>query len=127
MKNNKIIKHGHLIFYLVFMTFFSAILTAQNKETDEYEVLILPSNHWDRLWQMPFEVHRLRMVNMVDHLMEIMESKPGFKYFTFDGQTGDTEIFRSCTAFQSLPSSSWAWTAAPSRKKKRSPFGAVQE
>ncbi len=87
MKNNKIIKHGHLIFYLVFMTFFSAILTAQNKETDEYEVLILPSNHWDRLWQMPFEVHRLRMVNMVDHLMEIMESKPGFKYFTFDGQT----------------------------------------
>jgi mannosylglycerate hydrolase len=48
---------------------------------------IVAHTHWDREWYQPFQGFRKRLVYMIDHLIETMESDPSFKYFFFDGQT----------------------------------------
>lgn len=50
------------------------------------EVHIIPSAHLDRVWLQPYEVNRLRFVNMMDHMVYSMEKTPEFSYFTLDGQ-----------------------------------------
>jgi alpha-mannosidase len=51
----------------------------------------LPTNishtHWDREWYLPFQTFRLRLVELVNDLLHIMESDPTFAHFTLDGQT----------------------------------------
>jgi mannosylglycerate hydrolase len=56
------------------------------QDTNKQEVYIIPSSHLDRVWLKPFEVNRLRFVNMLDHLIGFMENNPDFTYFTLDGQ-----------------------------------------
>src|SRR6185312_10099975 len=41
--------------------------------------------HWDREWYEPFQRFRMRLVELVDHVLELAESDPTFA-FTFDGQ-----------------------------------------
>ncbi|MHA1959269.1 MAG: alpha-mannosidase [Candidatus Thorarchaeota archaeon] len=52
-----------------------------------FEGVIISETHWDRAWYRTFEQFRLRLVKMVDSLLEILEENPEFKQFTFDGQT----------------------------------------
>lgn len=47
---------------------------------------IIPHTHWDREWYMPFEKHRLRLVQLIDALIERMEQGPEFETFHLDGQ-----------------------------------------
>ncbi len=46
---------------------------------------VVSHTHWDREWYLPFEKYRVRLVKMMDHLLNTLE-KPGFKCFVFDGQ-----------------------------------------
>lgn len=48
---------------------------------------IVPHTHWDREWYMSFEKHRMRLVELLDELIEKMEQDAGYKYFHLDGQT----------------------------------------
>ena len=64
-----------------------SVMHAQEDVQKKENVLIIPGHHWDRVWLQPFEVFRIRHVNMLNHLMEVMEEKPGFKHFTLDGET----------------------------------------
>ncbi|NLO82939.1 MAG: hypothetical protein GX094_07785 [Clostridiales bacterium] len=48
---------------------------------------IVSHTHWDREWYQPFQGFRKRLVYMVDHLIQTMESTKDFKFFFFDGQT----------------------------------------
>ncbi|MBI5117217.1 hypothetical protein HZA56_12145 [Candidatus Poribacteria bacterium] len=50
-------------------------------------LVVVPHTHWDREWYAPFESFRKRLVSMIDHLLEVMESDRKFKYFELDGQT----------------------------------------
>ncbi|MBI4831334.1 MAG: hypothetical protein HY801_07215 [Candidatus Lindowbacteria bacterium] len=50
-------------------------------------LVVVPHTHWDREWYAPFESFRKRLVSMIDHLLEIMETDSAFKYFELDGQT----------------------------------------
>ncbi len=50
-------------------------------------LVVVPHTHWDREWYMPFERFRKRLVSMMDHLLEVIESDRAFKYFELDGQT----------------------------------------
>ena len=51
------------------------------------EVHSVASTHWDREWYKSFQGFRFLLVKLVDHLLDLMESDPGYSYFVFDGQT----------------------------------------
>jgi len=51
-----------------------------------FELHLVPHTHWDREWYEPFQRFRLRLVDLVDAVLEQAEADPRFR-FTFDGQT----------------------------------------
>ncbi|MBF0780692.1 MULTISPECIES: alpha-mannosidase [unclassified Granulicatella] len=50
-------------------------------------VHIISHSHWDREWYLPWEEHRMRLVELFDDLFELFEKDPEFKSFHLDGQT----------------------------------------
>ncbi|WP_094550431.1 alpha-mannosidase [Petroclostridium xylanilyticum] len=48
---------------------------------------IISTTHWDREWYRTFNDFRIRLCDLVDQLLEILDADPEFKCFTFDGQT----------------------------------------
>jgi len=59
------------------------VLPVQSKDIT---VHVLPHSHWDREWYMPFEQHRLRLVDLLDAVLQQCETDDDF-YFLCDGQT----------------------------------------
>ena len=49
---------------------------------------IISHTHWDREWYRPFQAFRLKLVHLVDGLLNLLEKDPNFKYFMLDGQQG---------------------------------------
>ncbi|MEU6720007.1 glycoside hydrolase family 38 C-terminal domain-containing protein [Nonomuraea sp. NPDC046802] len=49
------------------------------------EIVVVPHTHWDREWYEPFQRFRLRLVALLDEVLETMEREPGY-HFTLDGQ-----------------------------------------
>lgn len=55
-------------------------------ETATVDVVhLVPHTHWDREWYEPFQRFRLRLVNLLDEVLERAEGDPDF-CFTLDGQ-----------------------------------------
>lgn len=50
-------------------------------------VYVVPHCHWDREWYQPHELFRWRLVQMIDELLDHMESHEEFRCFTLDGQS----------------------------------------
>jgi alpha-mannosidase len=48
---------------------------------------IVSHTHWDREWYRPFQDFRLKLVHLIDGLLELLDNDPQFKYFMLDGQT----------------------------------------
>ena len=48
---------------------------------------VISHTHWDREWYQTFQQFRLRLVHLVDKLLDILNTDPDFKYFMLDGQT----------------------------------------
>jgi len=48
-------------------------------------VHLVPHTHWDREWYQPFQVFRMRLVELVDRVLDMLEADPTFR-FTLDGQ-----------------------------------------
>jgi mannosylglycerate hydrolase len=46
---------------------------------------LVPHTHWDREWYEPFQVFRMRLVELVDELLDSMDADPRLA-FTLDGQ-----------------------------------------
>ena len=46
---------------------------------------LVPHTHWDREWYQPFQVFRMRLVELVDRVLDMLEADPAFR-FTLDGQ-----------------------------------------
>lgn len=51
------------------------------------EVHVISHTHWDREWYLTFEQFRIRLVGLIDHLLEIIEKEPKYRCFMLDGQT----------------------------------------
>ena len=47
---------------------------------------VVPHSHWDREWYMSFEQHRMRLVELMDTVIELMEKDPDYTYYHMDGQ-----------------------------------------
>lgn len=50
-------------------------------------VFVVPHTHWDREWYLPHELFRWRLTQMVDALIDYMESHPEYRCFNLDGQS----------------------------------------
>ncbi len=53
----------------------------------KHTLTFVSHTHWDREWYEPFERFRIRLVQMMDKLLRILDTDPDFKYFMLDGQT----------------------------------------
>ena len=51
-----------------------------------YRGFIVAHMHWDRAWYLPFQRFRVRLVRMVDRLLDLLEDDPSYRAFTLDGQ-----------------------------------------
>ncbi|HEY4929066.1 MAG TPA: hypothetical protein VIH95_07930 [Acidimicrobiales bacterium] len=49
-------------------------------------VAVVPHTHWDREWYDPFQTYRLKLVRMVDDLLDLMERDTSYSHFLLDGQ-----------------------------------------
>lgn len=52
-----------------------------------YVMHVISHTHWDREWYLTFQRFRIKLVDLVDHLLDILDNDPDFKYFNLDGQT----------------------------------------
>ena len=48
---------------------------------------IVSHSHWDREWHQTFQQFRLRLVRLIDELLDTLSGGPGFAHFMLDGQT----------------------------------------
>lgn len=47
---------------------------------------VISHTHWDREWYQPFEVFRMRLCDLIDHLLEVLGTQPQYR-FHLDAQT----------------------------------------
>lgn len=52
-----------------------------------FEFHIISQTHWDREWRMPFQQTRVMLVDMMDHLITVLEQDPAYRHYHLDGQT----------------------------------------
>ncbi len=50
-------------------------------------ILLVSHTHWDREWYLTQEQFRVRLVALIDLVLEMLERDPAFPYFMLDGQT----------------------------------------
>ena len=60
--------------------------------TDRTIVHLVPHTHWDREWYEPFQTFRMRLVELVDQLLERMDGDPWMR-FTLDGQAATIDDY----------------------------------
>ncbi len=49
--------------------------------------VVVSHTHWDREWYRPFEAFRVRLVHMLDKLLDLLDRDPEYRHFVLDGQT----------------------------------------
>ena len=54
--------------------------------TDTRKYCIISHTHWDREWYLPLENFRMRLVDLIDHLLDILAEDPEYR-FHLDAQT----------------------------------------
>lgn len=55
-------------------------------------VHLVPHTHWDREWYLPFQTFRLRLVDLIDRVLDTMDADPRFR-FTLDGQLATVDDY----------------------------------
>jgi mannosylglycerate hydrolase len=56
--------------------------------TSKPTIHILTYTHWDREFRWEFEHTRMKLVELMDNLLAIMEEKPAYSHYMLDGQVG---------------------------------------
>ena len=49
-------------------------------------IAVVPHTHWDREWYDPFQTFRLKLVRLIDSLLDLMERDSSYTHFLLDGQ-----------------------------------------
>ncbi len=58
-----------------------------NKKYKDRVFHVISNTHWDREWRYPFQRNRQMLVDMIDKVLEILESEPGYRAFHLDSQS----------------------------------------
>ncbi len=48
---------------------------------------LVSHTHWDREWYLTFQQFRMKLVHLIDGLLDILDRDPVYKHFMLDGQT----------------------------------------
>jgi len=56
-------------------------------KTNRRTAHIISHTHWDREWYLPYEKHHVRLIELMDTLMDTLEREPEYRSFFLDGQT----------------------------------------
>lgn len=51
-----------------------------------FTAIMVSETHWDRAWYLPFQVFRIRLVRLIDRVIDILDRDPAFSSFMLDGQ-----------------------------------------
>jgi Glycosyl hydrolases family 38 N-terminal domain/Alpha mannosidase middle domain len=63
-----------------------------SRQTPSTTIHLVPHTHWDREWYEPFQLFRMRLVELIDGLLERMDADPAFR-FTLDGQLATVDDY----------------------------------
>ena len=58
-----------------------------------FHATLVSHTHWDRAWYCTFQEYRIRLVRLVDRLLDILEQDEGFEVFMLDGQMSVLEDY----------------------------------
>ena len=56
-------------------------------------VAVVAHTHWDREWYSPFESFRIRLVEVIDGLLDLLDGDPSFEHFLLDGQAAAVDDY----------------------------------
>lgn len=59
----------------------------------EYHATLVSHTHWDRAWYCTFQEYRIRLVRLVDRLLDVLAADPDFRVFMLDGQMSVLEDY----------------------------------
>ncbi len=68
------------------MTSSTSASEAGGRPSAPRRIAVVPHTHWDREWYDPFQTFRLKLVHLVDGLIDLLERDPSYKTFLLDGQ-----------------------------------------
>jgi mannosylglycerate hydrolase len=54
---------------------------------NKVDAILVSHTHWDREWHRPFQEFRVRLVELIDLVLDILTTDPAFRQFHLDGQT----------------------------------------
>ncbi len=52
-----------------------------------WQFVVISHSHWDREWYVPFQTYRIRLVRLIDRVLELLTADSGYRHFMTDGQT----------------------------------------
>jgi len=52
-----------------------------------YQAFVVSHTHWDREWYQTFQEFRIRLVTLMDRLLDILASDPAYRHFMLDGHS----------------------------------------
>ena len=52
----------------------------------KYKAHVYSHTHWDREWHLTFQQFRIKLIEFMDKLLDLMEGDPEYKHFYLDGQ-----------------------------------------
>ena len=53
----------------------------------EYKMHVITGTHWDREWRHTAEQSKLRLMDLIDSILDILEKDPEYNSFILDGGT----------------------------------------
>jgi len=59
----------------------------QSPPSTPFTVFVVPHTHWDREWYATFQQFRVRLVYVIDALLDLLERDPAYAHFNLDAQT----------------------------------------
>ncbi len=66
----------------------SMISSPSGNRTEQQPVLMLVSHtHWDREWYLTFQQYRVKLIRLIDRLLNLLDRDSEYKFFMLDGQT----------------------------------------
>jgi mannosylglycerate hydrolase len=57
------------------------------RTSSNHTVFVIPHTHWDREWYASFQQFRVRLVHVIDALLDLLQREPAYTHFNLDGQT----------------------------------------